>query len=1033
MSPTVLILHAVLAGFTASDVPDTPPTKVDFNRDVRPILSENCFACHGPDENQRKAALRLDTREGAFAALKSGEFAIIPEKPDDSHLVFRVESDDPMTLMPPPASNKILTKLQIDTLRRWVEQGAPWSNHWAFEPPHRRVVPSTGNEAWSHTAIDAFLLERLQSEGLTPNEEADKPTLIRRVTLDLTGLPPTPAEVDEFLADTSPDAYEKVVERLLRSVHYGEHMARFWLDAARYGDTHGLHLDNYREMWPFRDWAVRAFNSNLPFDQFVVEQLAGDMLPEPTLDQRIASGFNRAHVSTNEGGSIEEEVYVRNVVDRVDTTGTVFLGLSIGCARCHDHKYDPIRTKDYYQMFAIFNSCDDNPMDGNAAKYPPIAQYPSPEQTEQMQRFKALVAEAQAAYATALAQITYDEAPDATLNEFVERADYVWLDDSLPPAAKPQGDKPWNFVSNPDNPVFSGTAAVRGEATEMFQHVFENARALTIGEGDVLYAHVFIDPTNPPKEIMLQWNSGAWKHRAYWGENLIGFGADNSAERKPMGPLPRTAEWVRLEVPAAEVGMPPGTKVTGLAFTQFGGTVYWDLAGSHTWTPQEGQFYNTLSGWIRSQKAKKLEGLPAELQDALKKPRAERSAEEKQKLVSRFIESGYDKAQELLAPQRQALAKAEQDVRTLDDQIPTTLVSKERKEPKIAYVLKRGDYDQHGEQVERATPAFLPPLPPGAPSDRLGFARWLVAADHPLTARVAVNRIWMQFFGTGLVKTAEDFGSQGEPPSHPELLDWLAVEFREGGWDVKAFVKSLVMSAAYRQSARSSAEKLAADPGNRLLARGPRFRLDAEVLRDQALFVSGLLVDRPGGPGVKPPQPAGLWEAVGFVGSNTATFQADSGKEKVHKRSLYTFWKRTSPPPQMTTFDAPSREACMVRRERTNTPLQALLLMNEPQYVEASRALAERGLREAGSSDDERLLFLFRVTTARRPDEREFAELQSLLSDFRKSYQSDPEAAKAFVELGETKPDASIDPMELAPWALVANTLLNLDEVITKP
>lgn len=1007
--------------------------RVDFARDVRPILSDSCFACHGPDEPTRKAGLRLDTREGAFAALKNGEHAIVPGKPDESELIFRVEIDDPSTVMPPPESGKVLTADQVATLRKWVEQGAAWAEHWAFEAPRSHPAPENLSDPnWVRTPIDAFVLQRLDREGLTPNQEADKETLIRRVTLDLTGLPPTLEEIDAFLADDAPDAYEKVVDRLLRSVHYGEHMGRIWLDAARYGDTHGLHLDNYREMWPYRDWVVRAFNTNLPFDQFTIEQLAGDMLPDATLDQKIASGFNRAHVTTNEGGSIEEEVYVRNVSDRVDTTGTIFLGLTIGCARCHDHKYDPVRTQEYYELFAIFNSCDASPMDGNEARYPPIVQVPTAEEQAQMQALRSELGQARERLAIAVAAIPYDLSADTHETEYVRREDFVWVDDALPPGAKPGGDTPWATASNPDHPVHSGAHSFRNRYEGQGQQLFLEARPLIVGEGDTLFAYVFIDPTNPPREIMLQWHSDAWKHRAFWGENLIDFGADNTPERKAMGALPRSGEWVRLEVDAAHVGLKPGTKVTGLAITQYGGNVYWDALGIHTWTPQPGRSFETLSAWIRDRKANKLEGLPDSIKQTLTKERAARSAEELEGLKLYFVEHGYAKAEESLAPHKQEVARLDREIRDLDGRIATTLVSEERAEPREAFVLKRGEYELKGEKVARNTPAFLPPIPADLPKDRLGFARWLVSPEHPLTARVTVNRFWQQFFGTGIVKTAEDFGSQGEPPSHPELLDWLAVDFRENGWDVKRLVKQIVMSSAYRQSGKVKPEALAKDPGNRLISRGPRFRLDAETLRDQALAVSGLLVDRVGGPGVKPPQPSGLWEAVGFVGSNTAVFKPDTGKEKVHRRSLYTFWKRTSPPPQMTTFDAPSRESCTVRRERTNTPLQALLLMNEPQYVEASRALAERALRTGASCDEDRLTLMYRLATGRRPDEAAVSDLIALLEEMRSHYRADVEAAKQLIGVGETKPDPAFDPSELGAWTMVGNTLLNLDEVITK-
>jgi mono/diheme cytochrome c family protein len=835
-----LCCGALLAGHAEPPRPTTA-ARIDFNRQVLPILSENCFACHGPDAGQRKAKLRLDTKEGAFAALRGGGFAIVPGKPAESALVERISSSEPSEIMPPPRTHKKLTAEQIALLRNWVEQGAKWSTHWAFVPPHQAPLPRVAETAWPRDAIDYFILARLEAEGLRPSPEADRARLLRRLSLDLIGLPPTPAELESFLADRSPEANERAVDRLLDSPHYGEQRARFWLDAARYGDTHGLHLDNYREMWPFRDWVIRAFNINLPYDRFVIEQLAGDLLPDATLDEIVASGFNRCNVTTSEGGSIEEEVYVRNVVDRVDTTGTVFLGLSTGCARCHDHKYDPITMKDYYGLFAFFNSLDDKPLDGNAQRHPPIIKVPSPKQTAALKR----------------------------------------LNDRI--------------------------AALR---------------------------------------------------------------AQMSAERARVRDDASLAAWLWTKEVAASAGLLPGLQALSVGQNQL--------------------------------------------------------------LRDYFVEQVSAKTRPIFAPLQQALKTATQERDRLDQALPATLVSHERAEARPAYILKRGEYDQRGAPIGRRTPGFLAPLPAGAPLNRLGFARWLVTPENPLLARVAVNRLWQQCFGTGLVKTAEDFGTQGELPSHPELLDWLAVQFQKDGWDVKKMMKRIVLSATYRQSSRTTPELLAKDPGNRLLARGPRYRLDAEALRDQALAVSGLLVERVGGPSVKPPQPAGLWEAVGYVTSNTAKFTADTGNDKVHRRSLYTFWKRTAPPPQMSTFDAPSREACRVRRERTNTPLQALLLLNETQYVECARVLAEQTLRHGGTSSESRLRYLFRRATARPPDAAEEAELLAACRDYRATYSGDISAARALIAVGETRPDSALDPSELATWTMVANLVLNLDEVLCK-
>jgi mono/diheme cytochrome c family protein len=1010
---------------------------VSFGREVRAVLSDNCFSCHGPDDQARKAGLRLDTKEGVQAKLKSGGALIVPGKPDDSELIFRLETDDPELKMPPAKYGKKLTPPQVEALRRWVEQGAEWTTHWAFEPPRKAEPPAVRSARWERNPIDRFIVARLEAEGMGPAPEADPATLVRRVYLDLTGLPPTPREVDVFLADPSDKGYEKLVDRVLDTPRYGEHMARSWLDAARYGDTHGLHLDNYREIWPYRDWVIKAFNANKPFDVFVVEQLAGDLLPNPTLDQLIATGYNRCHVSTSEGGSIEEEVYVRNVVDQVDTNGTVFLGMTVGCARCHDHKYDPVRMKDYYQLFAFFNNIDGPALDGNAAKWAPVVKVPDPSQAKALAAAEADVAEARKAVAAEVAKTVaaYDPKADASEGEYVRRGDFVWIDDAAPQGATPAGDGPWEFVTAPEHPVKGGRASLRVTAQGLKQRFFENAgRKLKVGEGDTLFAHVFIDPVNPPREIMLQWHTaGAWSHRAYWGENLIAWGKDGTPERLRIGDLPATGKWVRLEVEAKKLGLKPGTMIDGWAFTQQDGAVYWDRAGIETWTPQDGQLFDSLAGWVRSRRADKGQGLPEGIRKALETDRAKRTEAQNKELLAYFIEHASARTRPVFDPLHAQLSRAEAARKAADDAIPTTLVYRERSgEPKPSFLLNRGEYDQRRDKVGRATPAFLPPLPEGASLDRLGFARWLVAANHPLTARVAVNRFWLQVFGTGLVKTAEDFGSQGEPPSHPELLDWLAVTFREDGWDVKRFMKRMLMSATYRQGSQATPQGLAKDPANRLYWHGPRFRLDAEIVRDQALYLSGLLVEKVGGPSVKPPQPSGLWEAVGYTDSNTARFTADTGAEKVHRRSLYTFWKRTSPPPQMTTLDAPSREACLVRRERTNTPLQALLMLNEPQFVEASRALAQRVLREAGPTTDDRLTSMFRMATSRRPDAKDLAELTAALNDFTAHYTKDAAAARELIAIGETKPDPQVPPAELAAWTMIGNVILNLDEVMTK-
>jgi hypothetical protein len=697
------------------------------------------------------------------------------------------------------------------------------------------------------------------------------------------------------------------------------------------------------------------------------------------------------------------------------------MGLSTGCARCHDHKYDPIRMKDYYQLFAFFNNIDGPPMDGNSAKWEPTLPVPTAAQRQTLDAIDSEIATIRKTIASETARLAdrYDSQSECDCNCDCEtgakpaRADFVWIDDALPPGARREGNSSWDFVGKPDHPVHSGRFSILGKAQGLDQRVMmADGDKLRIGEGDVLFAYVYIDRKRLPNELMLQWHTSAgWSHRAYWGQNLIEWGKDGTPERLKMGDLPAAGKWVRLEVPAARLKLAPGTVIDGWAFTQHWGTVYWDHAGLTTTTPQQGQLYDSLSPWLQAQRTVGASGLPEKVKAIVLADRSKWTAVQAREIRDYFVAHAYARTQQFTAPLRAKLEETEQKRKAIEQQFPTTLVFREKSgEPKPAYLLKRGEYDQRG----------------------LGLARWLVAPNHPLTARVAVNRFWLQVFGTGLVKTAEDFGAQGEPPSHPELLDWLAVQFREDGWDVKRFMKQLVMSAAYRQSSRVTAEKLAKDPTNRLLARGPRYRLDAEMVRDQALFVGGLLVEEVGGPSVKPPQPAGLWEAVGYTGSNTVRFVADHGAEKVHRRSFYTFWKRTSAPPQMTTLDAPSRESCTVRRERTNTPLQALMLLNEPQLVEAARGVAERTLREAGPSQKDRLTHLFRLVTARCPDARELAELEAALEDATAHYKTRPEAARQLIAIGETKPDARFNPGELAAWTMIGNIVLNLDEVITK-
>lgn len=980
--------------------------EIVFNRDIRPILSENCFHCHGPDKNTREAGLRLDKGKAAHKE------AIVAGDLEESEMWYRITTDDEADVMPPPDSERSLTKAEVDLLKRWIEQGAEYQEHWSFIVPERAEVPAgTG-------AIDHFVRKGVKEQGLSPKERAERSLLLRRVFLDLTGIPPTPEEIEVFLADDSSEAWERVVDSLLASPRYGEHMARYWLDAVRYGDTHGLHLDNYREFYPYRDWVIAAFNKNKSWHDFLTEQLAGDLLENPTDEQLVATGFNRAHVTTAEGGSIKEEVYVRNVTDRVATFGTVMLGLTAECAACHDHKFDPISQREFYQFFAYFNNLDADPMDGNKKDHAPVIRIADGDGKKRLAEAEGELGVKRKALAAAVAAYEYEEPESRGDPEPVEQ---VWVDDEAPAGATAR--EQWNWVESVEGKaVFSGRRAMKREGPAMTQHFVENAKEpLVVGKDAVLFAEVFLG-SPAPKQIMLQFNTNGWKHRAYWGENKIGWGKDGSTERHRMGDLPEAGRWVHLEVPVAVVGLKAGDKITGWAFTQFEGVSYWDRAGMRS-TPSG---YQSFEKWLADMRAAKKPGLPGGLDAVVKQKGKLIPSGDLEKLRRHYIEHVDVGAQAKFSPLKTAVKEAEGRVASIKKSFPTSLIWKERAKLKQAYILDRGEYDRKGEEVERALPKFLPEFPEGAPNDRLGLAQWLLAPEHPLTARVAVNRFWQQLFGVGLVKTAEDFGSQGEWPSHPELLDWLAVEFRESGWDVKHLMKLMVMSETYQQSSVASSVEYQGDPENRYLARGPRFRLDAETLRDQALAVSGLLVEKVGGPGVKPPQPDGLWYTVGYSGSNTVRFKPDTGPEKVHRRSLYTFWKRTSPPPQMV--DAPSRESCVVRRERTNTPLQALMFMNDPQFVEAARAFAERF---EGSADEEIPGLLYSHALARSPDKEELALLRDSYREHLAHFEGKVEEAKALVGIGDS-PSATENPARLAAWTMVASLVMNLDEFVTK-
>lgn len=781
---------------------------VQFSRDIRPILSDRCFQCHGPDAPERKAKLRLDQADGPEGAYRTrkGQAAIKPGVPSESALWHRIITDDPDEIMPPPeAHKKPLTDREKELFRRWIQEGANYQDFWAFVPPRTPPTPEVKNARWSERPLDRFVLRMLEAAGITPSPAANRRTLIRRVTFDLTGLPPTREEIRAFLADTSDMAFERLVDRLLASPQYGEHMTKYWLDLVRFSDTNGIHHDHYREQTTYRDWVIRAFNASLPYDDFLTYQLAGDLYSEPTRDQLIASGFNRLHLIIDVGTALPEESYTRNVIDRVTSVGTAFLGLTVQCAVCHDHKYDPITSKDFYRLFAFFNNLDAQPETGGR----------------------------------------------------------------------------------------SGTDFMRG--------------------------------LQPP--------------------------------------------FINLTTDAQEAQL------------------------------------------------KKLES-------------AVQEADGKVKLARHELSKAEDTSEKKGLGSK--VKQAEKDlnaVKTVRDafimEIPAAMVMKEKAEKRPAYMLIRGAYDNPGEEVGRGTPSFLPPLPKtdGEPT-RMDLARWFVSPENPLTARVAVNRFWQQLFGVGIVKTSEDFGAQGEWPSHPDLLDYLTRSFVESGWDVKALMKQMAMSETYRQASEATPEQFKRDPENRLLGRGSRYRMDSEMIRDQALATSGLLNAALYGKSVKPPQPAGLWKSVGMPSSYPSTYTPDTG-EKIYRRSVYTFWKRGMPPPQMTILNAPSREECIARRERTNTPLQALLLLNEKEYLKAARNLARQTIADRSLDAAERLNAIYETITARLPDEKESQTLLAAVKDLETVYRESPDLAALLCE--GANPPAGATPSELAAWTLLVSSIYNLD------
>ncbi len=928
------------------------PKKIDFNKDIRPILSENCFKCHGPDAKFIKGNLRLSDEKDAKKD-RDGEFAILPGKAKDSLVIQRALSKEKSAQMPPPDSGlPRLTAQQIKLLSDWINQGGRYEKHWALVPPKTTELPTVKDLKWVRNDIDRFVLAKLEEKGLKPAPEADRSTLLRRATLALTGLDPTTDELNNYLGDSAPGAYERAVDRLLASQRYGEHEARYWLDAVRYGDTHGLHLDNERSIYPYRDWVVNAFNKDLPFDKFTLWQLAGDMLPNPTREMKVATGYIRMNPTTNEGGSIEEEVLVRNTFDRVDTTSTVFLGLSVGCAKCHDHKYDPISQKDYYGMYAFFNSTKDAPFDGNDLLPPPVIADPTPAQ--------------EALLNTVQSRMTgIEQSADAAQAR-------KWLETNSPPLVTTMD---WEICG-----PFS-----RGSFEETFNsdEKLENWRPIKITPGVAVQA-INANLSNAYFRTKLVSDR----------EQLLEFGVSSD-------------DGVRVWV---------NGKLVHSNFVSRGITQGVDAVKAQL---RKGE--NELL--IKVANGSGPDGLMVTLgSEAVTRIDAALKGTEPIKVVQAYLQYGPET--KACVEYRKLIAKK---ILT-EKEIPQTLIAEEMLKPRPAFVLDRGEYDRRKEPATRKLPDVFETKLPQA--DRLGLAKWLIDEKNPLTTRVVVNRIWLQHFGTGIVKTAEDFGNQGEWPSHPELLDHLAITFRKEGFSLKKLHRMIVTSAAFRQSSAVTPEKLQKDPENRLICRGPKFRLDAEVLRDRVLQASGLLLQRQYGHGFKPYQPAGLWEEVAQSASNTKDYVQDVDPS-IYRRTLYLFWKRTSPHPVMSTFDAPTREACAVRRSITNTPLQALTTMNEPAFFEAARKFGEKILATK-PTDESRLDFAFRTALSRKPSERERTILMGSLKRYQKMFSQRPQDAAGVIQIGLAPIDRKQDFVDQAAWSLIASTLFNLDEFLTQ-
>ncbi len=1005
--------------------------KVDFQRQVRPILSNHCFTCHGPDAEKREAGLRLDDRTSAIGKTESGATAIVPSDPAASELVKRIFSDTPDHKMPPDSTNRPLSAQQKEVLKTWIAQGAPFDGHWSFTAPQRPIAPPVKDASQVRNIIDRFVQSRLEAEGITPNAEAPKAALLRRVTLDLTGLPPTLEEIAAYEADTRPGAYERVVDRLLASPRFGERMALDWLDAARFADTNGYHIDNGRDMTRWREWVIDAFNRNKPLDQFIVEQLAGDLLPSPTLDQKIASGFNRNHMINFEGGAIPEEYHNAYIVDRVNTTSTVFLGLTVGCAQCHDHKYDPISQRDFYQLYAFFYNVPERGLDGNKGNAAPFIRAPREGENEHLAQLTSELDSLKARFTQPNPELDAAQAKWESEVQQQEPAVNWRVSDII--SAKSRGGatsrtRPDGVIQfggmNPDQDVYSITLKsdlrkLTGIQIEMLSDDRQNGK----GPGRSVNGNVVF--TNLTAEVSGEQSAPIKITAGKTGWHQENFQIEKAFDADPQSGwalLPKTGEPHALRFAIEPVNLDDESALVNinLHFESI-------FAGHH---PSRIKVTLTDAANPLLENA-----MPTDIAAVVRKPQAERTDDDKRKLTTYFRQNHLPTSAAWTAE----IAAKEKERADFEAGIATVMVMEEMSAPRETFMLIRGAYDKKSEKVYANVPSSLPTLAKDAPKNRLGLAQWLTTPQQPLTSRVTANRLWQTFFGIGIVKTSDDFGAQGDPPSHPELLDYLATELTQPDvgvepWDLKHMVRLIVTSAAYRRSSTVTKDQIARDPENRFLARGSRYRLTAEMIRDQALAAAGLLDDRIGGVSVSPYQPPGIWEELASRsdGKNwTAQEYSQSHGRDLYRRTMYTFWKRTAPPPSLMTFDAPDRETCTVRRARTNTPLQALVLWNDPTYVEASRNLAERVLKSS-SNDAQRLQTAFMLLVGRAPKPQEQKVLIDALQKQRTHFTANPAKAKEVIHVGESVASAAISAPELAAWTMVCSLIMNLDESLTR-